>query len=99
MAFRPERVTVDTDPTVLAQSSSPAGSDNPGSKVLAIITNVSPAQGSVFIGGDSVTDADGYEWSPEIQGRSLELELFPGSILYAVVSSGTQDFHVLIQEQ
>ena len=89
-----EIITVGSTPTIVAGSSgvgtAVAGAGSVSLPTAALI-RIPSGSVTVYFGGSAVTTATG---CPLVAGEDLEVDLV-NEILYAVVSSGTQNINVL----
>lgn len=92
MAIVQGRVTVGTSATSIAAPLT----QNYGSGAHKVATNVSmkvPAVGqSVFVGGSTVTAANGYEI---VAGASIDINMDGDDELFGIVAATTQVVHIL----
>lgn len=80
------RVVVGNTPTLLIN---PVNGSVTGS-ITAIVKNAGPT--SVFIGGEFVTAAQGFELAA---GGTVDVDLIAGDLLYGITGSGTQEVQTI----
>lgn len=86
MALSAALVTVTTTPTLLTVGRDKDG--NPGRSVAIY----NPGPETVYIGGDDVTDEDGYPLAAEVD---FAADLKAGDVIYGVVTTTDQDVNVI----
>lgn len=85
MAVKHSRVTVTTTAAAVSTQT-----DDPRADFSATLRNAGTA--SIFIGGSTVTAANGFELPA---GASLSVDFRAGDVLHAIVASGTQRLDII----
>lgn len=84
MGMQGSRVVVGTEATKIAEAVS--------GRYSSVLLKNKTAGESIFLGGPSVTDADGFEWETGDGPISMDIPL---GGLYGVVTTNDQTVHVL----
>ena len=87
MALIPNKLTVGTSRVRLDTASDKAPSRGGTGRVGRTVLLENRGTGSIFIGGSTVTTANGYEWDA---GKEAGIDLEPSDELWAVASSSQQ---------